>query len=273
MPLGRKKVNLLVTIVIIAAMMAILVPAVQKVRAAANRMVCQNNLRQHAIALQNYESTFSRFPSGTMPNPDLPPEQRLSFHVALVPYMECDNLYKLFALNEAWDSDRNVGVLAHRKFKRNQCPMWIDEQKADPDLTASGHLAVTHYVGVAGVGADAATRPAGAPGIGVFGYDRATKMDDVKDGLENTLMLIETGHDLAPWVRGGPGTVRAVGVDDGQFGNTHFRGGGLFSQRRSAEFYVVMCDGSVRVMQPTINPATLGALATIAGREEIPAEW
>lgn len=273
MKLGSKPRDVLVVIAVIAAGIALLLPAVQTVRKASTRMMCRNNLKQHALALHNYHDTNGRFPPGTMPNPDLPPDQRLSFHAALVPYMECDNLYSLLALNEAWDSDRNVGVLAHRSYRAYQCPVWVEWHGADPRLTASGHLAVTHYAGVAGVGADAATRPTGAPGIGVFGYDRGTKTEDVKDGLANTLMLIETAHDASPWLRGGAGTVRAVGVDDNPFGGTHFRTAFLFRKRVAEDYSVVMGDGTIRLVERAPDPAVLAALATIAGGEEIPSDW
>ena len=130
------------------------------------------------------------------------------------------------------------------------------------------------------MGADAATRPADAPGIGFFGYDRALKADQVKDGLAHTMMLIETGHDVGPWLRGGPSTVRGIDADAGPligeglpFGGTHFREKAFFRGTVAAGFHVVLADGSVRYVKGELSPPILAALATIAGNEELPPDW
>jgi hypothetical protein len=249
--------------------------AVQKVRSAAARMVCQGNLKQHALAIHNYHSGYDHFPSGTIPNPELPPEQRLSFHVTLAPYIDCSSLYRQLATTEPWDSPTNVSVTANYKPRVYRCVAWSDAQGSLP----TGHLSPTNYVGVAGVGADAATRPADAPGIGIFGYDRTVKAKEVKDGLDNTAMLFETSRDVGPWIRGGPSTVRPVDLDDTPlagvgrpFGGTHFQTSWVFPNRREP-FNVALADGSVRFLTPDADPAILAALATIAGGEELPAEW
>lgn len=263
---GFNRIELTIVAAIVVLLVALLLPAVQKVRESAARMSCANNLKQHGIACDNYASTSGgRFPPGTMPNPAFPPEQRLSFHVALVPYIESSPLYRMIAKDEPWDSAANVRALtAGGGAKYYFCPSW----RSGP-APLSGHLAITNYIGVAGVGADAAARPADAPGNGIFGYDRTVKKEDVKDGLENTLLLIETSRDVGPWIRGGPSTVRGVDVDDAPlagtdrpFGGTHPKG-----------FNVLLADASVRFTSNDISPAILAALATVAGREEIPANW
>ena len=263
---GITLIELIIVAAIVVLLVALLLPAVQKVREAASRMSCTNNLKQHGIACDNYASTSGgRFPPGTMPNPALPPEQRLSFHVALVPYIESSPLYRMIAKDESWDSPANVRALTEGGgAKYYFCPSW-----RSGTAPLSGHLAVTNYVGVAGVGADAAARPADAPGNGIFGYDRTIAMKDVKDGLGNTALMFETGREVGPWIRGGPSTVRGVDVDDAPlagtdrpFGGTHPKG-----------FNVLLADASVRFTSNDISPAILAALVTVAGGEEIPANW
>src|SRR5437867_704798 len=98
---GLNRMELGIVLVVLLGLAGVLLPAVQKVREAAARMKCQNNLKQHGIAIANHHDISGKFPPGTMPKTALPPEQRLSFHVAVVPYVECDNLYKQLAIEEA----------------------------------------------------------------------------------------------------------------------------------------------------------------------------
>lgn len=266
---GSDRRNCLGCGVLLLLLLAVLFPAVQKVRAAAARMSCANNLKQIGLAAHNYHDTKGFFPPGAMPNAALPPDQRLSFYVSLMPYIESDPTYFQLAKEEAWDSPTNIGVMRDVRFKYFHCPAWVEEAK---DATLTGHLAITNYLGVAGVGADAATQPLDAPGVGIFGYDCSLKIADVKDGLENTALVFETGHDLGPWMRGGPATVRGVDPNGLPFGGTHLRRTWTY-QKRADGFNVLLADGAVRFTASDISAEVLAALATAAGGEQLPAGW
>src|SRR5438874_3152748 len=94
---GFTLIELLVVIAIIAILVALLVPAVQRVREAAARTQCLNNLKQIGLALHNYEGTYKSFPAAAFyPNPlVLPAVAPWSVHARLLPFIEQENLQHL----------------------------------------------------------------------------------------------------------------------------------------------------------------------------------
>jgi hypothetical protein len=265
------EVAVIAGIVLLAA--GLVLPAVMKVRDAGARSQCQNNVKQLSLALGNYESTYGYFPAGTVPNSTVPPERRLSWCLEIVPFIEKTNLHQAFDKTAPADVPRNrtAGDTVHTTFV---CP-------ASPDWDGRGRATapVTYYVGTAGVGADAATLPAGDPRAGVFGYDRRTAVADITDGPANTIALLEITSNPGRWAAGGPGTVRGLDPADAPyvgrwrtFGGLHPAGRSPFGPTGYAAM-VGMADGSVRTLPEETAAAVVEALATAAGKEAVPEEW
>lgn len=275
---GITVIALLAVLIVLAVLATLLIPWVGNVRRAAARTHCQNNLRQLGLSVSNFQDAYNHFPPGTVQDTQLPADQRLSFCVSILPYVECNSTYYRMHLTEAWDSEANRAAVVH-PWRIFVCPAWNAERGVGA-TQREHYLATTNYVGMAGLGADAALRPADSPGIGLFGYDRTLKTDDVKDGLASTIMLIETGTDLGPWLRGGPSTVRPLDLTGGSvtgeglpFGGTHFRNTLPFRAPEPVAFHVLLADASVREFRDTVAPEVLTALATVAGGEALPVGW
>src|SRR5437868_12510200 len=101
--------ELLVVIAILAVLLGLLLPAIQKVREAANRVRCTNHLRQIGIALHHYHDVSRTFPPGGVEwrPPGNSMKRQLSWCVFLLPYLEQENVYRSLRLNKPFDSPEN----------------------------------------------------------------------------------------------------------------------------------------------------------------------
>lgn len=212
-------------------LIALLLPAVQSAREAARRASSMNNMKQIALAMHNHHDTYRAFPAQAITDKGGKP--LLSWRVKLLPFLEQQGLYEQFHLDEPWDSPHNKPLL-------EQMPSVY----ARPNSEAGPGM--TNYLAPVGDGTMWSTK-------------KGVKMSDITDGTSNTIMIVEVDDKAAvPWTK----------PQDWQF-NPNDPMQGLGTTRPNG-FLVGLVDGSVRMVEKSIDPDVLKALMTMAGGEPVP---
>jgi prepilin-type processing-associated H-X9-DG protein len=254
--MGRQ-ISWLVLFLILIVVVTVLVPAVAKVRDQANRQGCTNTLRLLGLAVHTYYDTYKYLPPGTMANPSLPPEKRFGWPFLIFPYQESENITTRCNKDKPWDAEENKFAALVRPYR---CP----SVEWPPNST----YFATDYLGIAGVGKDAATLPKDDPKAGIFGYDRKITFNDIKDGTHLTLMVVETAWPHGAWTAGGPDTVRGLDPEDSPYMGAK----GPFGGNHNGGTNVLLADGSVHFLKAPFDPVIFEAMATYAGGETISQE-
>jgi prepilin-type processing-associated H-X9-DG protein len=229
-------------IVAVPALLVFGLSPVGKVQAAAERVKSQNNLRQIGLAMEQYHDKYNKLPMPAIYSPQGKP--LLSWRVALLPYLEEEQLYRQFKLDEPWDSPHNKALLSQ-----------IPKVYASPKRDATGDPSRTYYqVFVGKREAVPGPRPIfteGGPPLTLAAITNA-------DGRSNTLLVVEAG-DAVPWTK----------PDDLPYSPNEPlpKLGGLSKDG----FNVVFADGSVRFLRTNIDEKTLRNLITYNDGEVLPA--
>ena len=234
----------------------------------------RNGIMELANALRRYTGEKQAFPKGTLGSDR--PDMRASWLVEVLPYLtgtDYAGLAKpLVQKGLSWrDKEFETVAALHipafvNTATANNSPrvQWTSIREA---------LGATHFVGMAGLGLDSPSLATGADAakLGVFGYDRATKVADIKDGPENTIAVIQVpSNTQGPWAAGGGSTVRGVpdganpldGFVSGEFENPA-------TKKKEKGTMAIMADGRIRFIPATMKPETFRALCTIAGGEKV----
>jgi prepilin-type N-terminal cleavage/methylation domain-containing protein len=285
---GFTLIELLVVIAIIAVLIGLLLPAVQKVREAANRAECLNNLKQLGLACHNFaDANGQKLPYGRSGGGD----SHHSWAVLLLPYIEQDNAYRLwttplpgvgqqFGINDFYvpemQTARELQVSLFYCPSRRSPPQLADA--SPPNMyfgSCNDYAACTgdgNLINNADSGLIVQTSVSGAPRIYI-------RFSDVADGLSNTLLFGEKHVPLGTFLdrndgavfHSGPAGVFRYGSESrplavslttpfsDQFGSSH-----------TGVVQFVFGDGSVHALSTSISGTTLGYLANRADGQTIP---
>jgi prepilin-type N-terminal cleavage/methylation domain-containing protein/prepilin-type processing-associated H-X9-DG protein len=288
---GWTLVELLVVIAIIAVLIGLLVPAVQQVRQAANRMWCSNNLKNLGLALHNHHDTHRKFPPGqvTGPLPEAGVTQAVTHGWApfILPFIEQK------ALADQYHLELHVSDPANQEVVRTQLPIfqcpaapeqnriWTKGPSGDyGGNSACGDYAPAFYVDAILGG-----------GNGVFQLNHMTRMSEITDGTSCTILLTEDAGRPRQWrartsgpdqiITGGPWAGFNTGITlkgSSPSGETQ-PGPCAINCTNYHEVYsfhaggtnAVFADASVRFLQAEIKIGILAALVTRAGGEPVSA--
>jgi prepilin-type N-terminal cleavage/methylation domain-containing protein len=295
-------IELLVVIAIIAILIGLLLPAVQKVREAASRMKCQNNLKQIALATHNYHDANQKFPYAVL---DRQPNETASSwatgFILILPYLEQDAVAKRWnpALPRNDSSTEATLGYSNASLQKRTIPTYTCPTMTPPTGPLSGteERAYCSYLFAAGTpdvvlypywsyygysampAFDGAVIPINNPAtVPTSPNKQPTNMAAITDGTSNTFLVGET--DFTP--RGVPSTtyggVWAFGYIGYSWGTTFHPFNkhnwlateipyGAFRSQHTGGASFALADGSVRFVRDSISKATYDAFGTRAGGE------
>jgi prepilin-type N-terminal cleavage/methylation domain-containing protein/prepilin-type processing-associated H-X9-DG protein len=282
---GFTLIELLVVIAIIAILIGLLLPAVQKVREAANRMRCSNNLKQVGLAMHNYHDAFERFPTANSPVFG-------SAFTAILPFVEQDNIRRVYDDTLAPTAAPNNTVTG-LPIKIYICPT-MQKPPAPAAAYSTYHASYGACIGsndawIAPAPDNGAIVRSNATGSTVI-VSKGARFADMTDGTSSTIMVGELGFQLKDYlftsgpyvgqVRGG-NTSWAFGYASYSFGSTKVKLNTLgapatitdrlqsFRSDHTQGGNFLFCDGSVTFVKNSMNADTYRALGTRDGGEVI----
>jgi prepilin-type N-terminal cleavage/methylation domain-containing protein len=249
---GFTLVELLVVIAIIGALLGLLLPAVQQSREAARMASCRNNLKNLALATQQFHETHGYFPPGCYEFNEL----YHSWRISILPYLEQNPVFQRIDLNKPWFDETGNLMACLEPIETFRCPTSLIQFPGDSDYEGVSGTAAT-----LGGGWDTLSR---GILIRVNTRERAgVRASEVTDGLSNTILIAESldrrVEEHGCWADG-------LGVF---ISNGFVREPGEIFSHHPGGAMVARADGSVMLLRESTAREIVGALCTRDGGETI----
>jgi hypothetical protein len=228
-------------------------------------------------AIMGYVNDKKAFPRGTAEEATnnkkfglkMAPDKRVGWIVELLPYFSNGD-YASFAKSvdrsKSWSDPKNHQV-ARMFIPDLLFATPVEGTSVSSDANQSG---ITNFVGVSGVGYASGEYSTDNKRSGVFGYDRITKIEDIKDGPANTIaLLLIKQNKNHPWIAGGGASI--AGISEGPDALAPFLVLEKTNRNKEKEFtgIAIMADGKIREISNKISPEIFRAMCTIDGGEKI----
>ena len=153
-------------------------------------------------------------------------------------------------------ADQPWNDVANDPFVRRKL---VEYQLPDvPQLVGEDGYPAGHFAGVTGIGPDAAELPASHPRAGIFGTNRTTRPEDVTDGRANTMLVVGVNKQLGSWAAPGAATLRSFTAEP------YINGPDGIGTGQADSMYVLMADGSVRLLSADTDPVIIRRMAAMA---------
>ena len=221
---------------IIGVLVALLLPAIQAAREAANRAQCLNNVRQIVLAMHNYNAMHGTFPPAYIPDENGQPMH--SWRVLLLPYLERNDIYQQYDFDQPWDSPHNKQVVASIELSIFTCP------------SGDNIGGTTSYMVVTGQGT-------------MFEGSKACSLANINDGSSYTIMIVEVPSSGRHWAE--PVDISADELieqfEEGTISQAGNHPGGI---------NVGFADGSGRFLSGSMSSDGVKAITTKNANDQVP---
>ncbi len=228
---GTAKVVLIIVVLVFFVMglaccglfgAALLLPAVQQAKVAAQQAASMNNIKQIGLALHNYHDTYGAFPPAYTTDENGRP--MTSWRVLILPFIGENNLYMQYDLSQPWDSPQNMQIA-------RETPTVL----VSPALQTQYNPGMTNYVAVAGPNT-------------VINTKQPVSLRNITNGTSNVIAVVEDANNPVPWTQ-------PIDISPQQFLNSDFDAG------QPGGEVVLISDGSVRRFREADKPQVQGMIS------------